>query len=512
MAAIFAPPAPSPATPTRDLKRMAGYLRGQSARHAADRLEHLDWTIKHGKLEDRSAWASRLHDLIHIDGIVEGVRLRKTNPWWFGLLELVRNGWVLLPLVLTWYGISTAVTAYYNFLSRPGNEKLYENTSFVFLWQGGFIDKNQPGDVGELVKVHGVKLADLALADFGLLFILLLLTVAVVAISNLLNARREKQAEELREELTSLLFDSSRQLAAGIGSQDISVNLRQLVGEMQLVREQFAAVVQQWQQDRQAMQDMRTALSTAAGEMRGAADSLKQTGQDFTQTNAELRRLSDRMATSAGNMAGSAVALATTVNDLRTDQQQLTTEDKRLADGQQALLGMEQTLVAEQQNAVAAQVSLKTEVVQAINVMTQRLATISGPVGTLGALKDETQQLVGHFANLTQSQREYVETLKLLSNEQGRMVREMAQLAQPTGQAISNLEHVMRGVWGAANQTVLMLATIPDKLKDHMDAALRQRQAGQLPQAAVAAQGGQAPPLGQAVQPQNQIPWGRPNG
>jgi chromosome segregation ATPase len=94
-------------------------------------------------------------------------------------------------------------------------------------------------------------------------------------------------------------------------------------------------------------------------------------------------------------------------------------------------------------------------------------------VVTLAALKDEITSLAGNIGAITHTQASYTSTLQQISGEQQALVQEMRHIAEPTGQTIANLEQVMRGVWGAANQTVLMLGTLPTRMQANLDSILQ---------------------------------------
>jgi hypothetical protein len=468
---------------------MATYLQKLGASHAASRMEELDRVITNpnASLVEKNAWAANLHDLIHTDGIVEGVRLRKTTPWLLQLLEIVRNVWVLAPLVLTWYGVSKAVDAFHTFLALPGNEEKYQNTSFVFLWQDGF--------GGELAKIQGVKLGDLAFYDFALLLILAILTLVVVFLSNAYNIARERQAENLRDELASVLSSSSIELARSAGSPSVGVNLQQLVAEMQQVRGLFASVVGQWQQDQKAIESLRTELGRAAGEMRTAADTLKATSTEFVNTNTELRRLCGEMASSANKMEASASSLTVSVADLKTQQAYLTGEAQKIVTGLGELSKKQDTMITNMGGVVGGLNNFKTGVETAINGLTSSMAGVSqstrDAVDTLTVYKDETVKMVGMLAQISQYQANYYAALQQLNTEQQALVNDMKQIAQPSAQAMANLSSVMLGVWTEANKTVQLLGSVPARLQQSIDPVLQDHKmaAQSLSQAAQALNG-----------------------
>src|SRR5437016_5771128 len=64
-------------------------------------------------------WASSdVYKMINPDIIVDQVRSQRTTSFIVDMLEWIRNTFIFLPIIVTWYGISQATAAYNELLSE----------------------------------------------------------------------------------------------------------------------------------------------------------------------------------------------------------------------------------------------------------------------------------------------------------------------------------------------------------------------------------------------------------
>src|SRR5437588_3631397 len=141
------------------------------------------------------AWsATDIHQMIDARVIAEQMRAKDIAPWWLRSLEWLRNLLIFLPLVLTWFGISGAVSGYSSYiasiLNNPHSDKTLIQQPFLYLWQQGF-----NGYLPSTLIVGLLTLSRLAFYDFLLLFALFALTAVVNGRMHLRLAKQEQRAE-----------------------------------------------------------------------------------------------------------------------------------------------------------------------------------------------------------------------------------------------------------------------------------------------------------------------------
>jgi hypothetical protein len=438
---------------------MAAYLRNKlHADQAAERLEALDNVVARGNLVERDGWARSMYDRMHIDGIVEGVRLRKTTPWWLMVLEVFRNVLVLVPLVLTWFGISRAIDANYRYLSglALGSEELKaaQQSSFVFLWEGGF--------GGYLAKVGGIKLSTLALYDFFLLAALVGLAFAVALITNWHNNWQEHKAEDLREELTQILYDASRELTTSSGGQSIDTILQGLVLELGRIGGLFAQMVQQ------------------QAAIQGYGDALKTSATTLSTAIGQLQASSTQMAQSSAEIAQNVVVLTGAVTKLDGQQTQLLQSMQTVAQQQVQVIQYENQMMLDQRATLDQLTQLVGGASVKMDAMTQSLQTLDqtarAAVQQFAAVQGEASGVAGLLSDIVQEQKRYKVSMEEHLKAQQALIAYLGQIAQPAANAISNIEIVMRGVWAEANRTVQVLATVAPRLQGAMTPILQEHQ------------------------------------
>src|SRR2546425_1370890 len=203
---------------------------------AANRLFRLSAAVGRAPNSMADAWAANnVQQMIDAHVIAEQMRANDIPGLGLRALEWVRNLLIFLPLVLTWYGISNAVSSYSTFIntitSNPHADKTQLQFPFLYLWQQGF-GGYLPG---------WLVLSRLAFYDFIMLLLLVLLTGIVNIRSNLRTSRKEQEVELLQEELTDALADAALCLTNRRGSQqqagggvDIS---QQLLDQMEKERQ-----------------------------------------------------------------------------------------------------------------------------------------------------------------------------------------------------------------------------------------------------------------------------------
>jgi methyl-accepting chemotaxis protein len=142
-------------------------------------------------------WASSdVYKMINPDIIVERARSQRTTSFIVDMLEWIRNTFIFLPIIVTWYGISQATEAYNKLLSQLLKTNPNQvSQPFLYLWQQGFGGK-LPGIL---------TLSSIGLIDASILVVILILTFTTYFLSNLVTARKERFAHRLYSDLVHTL-------------------------------------------------------------------------------------------------------------------------------------------------------------------------------------------------------------------------------------------------------------------------------------------------------------------
>src|SRR6185437_10365281 len=126
--------------------------------------------------------------LINPDQIVENYKNQPTTDTFISVLEWGRNILIFLPLLVSWFGISQAVSKYSDFVGKHQDQI---TQPFLYLWQTGF--------GGELPS--WLTLGSLAAIDAFLLFLLVTVTIVHTSLADIGRQRRFQAAERLRADL-----------------------------------------------------------------------------------------------------------------------------------------------------------------------------------------------------------------------------------------------------------------------------------------------------------------------
>ena len=156
---------------------------------------------------ETGVWAKAdIYQLINPDSIIEQYRRKRLSPG--GLvqtLELFRNIFIFLPIIVTWLGISQATGAYHALLAQC--LKLCPDQisqPFLFLWEQGF--------GGRIADVF--RLSNIGLIDASILAVIFMLTLFVTLLAIANNRREEREAQHLNTRFVNVLAQSSLALLA----------------------------------------------------------------------------------------------------------------------------------------------------------------------------------------------------------------------------------------------------------------------------------------------------------
>jgi hypothetical protein len=342
---------------------------------AANRLLRLREAVGHAPNSMADAWAmTDIHQMIDARVIAEQMRAKDIPPWWMRGLEWARNLLIFLPLVLTWFGISGAVSGYSAYISsilnNPHADKTLIQQPFLYLWQQGF-----NGYLPKTFILGQLTLSRLAFYDFLLLFALFALTAVVNGRLHLRFASQEQKAELIQEELTDALTDAALCLPRKPGQQQIG-NARD--------------VLEQMEQERQMREQELTALKTMI-------DSMTTSSQNMLNGGMHIQNATDQLRQTLQNLTGP-------VQQIVADQQQILGEMRQISGQQGAAVQNLQQLVADQQQWGAAMQRAAGEIAGAaaslnqlpgkLDQWTAQLVTLVTQLGLeLDAQRGVTQQI-----------------------------------------------------------------------------------------------------------------------
>lgn len=369
------------------LNRLAGELGRSGDIIAARRLLILRAALGNDPAALPEDWATTdIQKVIDPDAIVEGIKSRAVPAQSVRWFELARNSLVLLPLIITWLGIWQSTSAYDALLRTQPTQA---NQTYLYLWQQGF--------QGTLLPIF--KLSNLALADFILLAIILVLTLYVTWRYNLVNTQSEKNAEQLRESLAHTLGDATLCLAKAHRERlekqprdlaDVARYLFQFGQKFQQTSQQFLDEMAEERKRRGDLTAFTTALENMTKEMVSAANSMKQANTDLVKSVQEVlvhAREIPKLVTAANQAVAQLYAMVGTLGKLVDDQGkwrqelqtvlakglgQLTAEQKKAT---QELYNLLDAFIRQQQGALGQQISEQKNAAQDLRNMLNALLT-----------------------------------------------------------------------------------------------------------------------------------------
>lgn len=305
-----------------NLEALANTIQGNDPQ-GANRLRNLRSAVGRGSGNSADAWAaSDVYRLVEPEVIIDRYKNQPKTDSSIVILELLRNCLIFAPLVVTWLGISQAVTKY-NALIASDHNQIYQ--PFLYLWQNGFGDR----------LAGWQTLGSLALIDFSLLFLVLALTIIVYSLSSTIKLKRERAAAELRSSLADALAGAVLCLRTRNWQQptdfvarfdDTAKTFKQaiehLVGRME-------ALAQLQQKDHQTFNDFRQDLATIMGGVSKSVGELKDTDEALRRSIVALTKPTDTVATNLAPLSTSAQEAVnlhkTEIEGLRILLQSLTT-------------------------------------------------------------------------------------------------------------------------------------------------------------------------------------------
>jgi ABC-type transporter Mla subunit MlaD len=147
-------------------------------------------------------------------------------PKILNVAEWIRNVLVLLPITITWYGLSVAAKNYNSLISRSSE---YITEPFLLLWERGF---HNPA-------FAGMKFSHLAIIDFWLLLTIVVITFFVHIWRDLKEVDAESKALQLKRRLDQCIWQLEEKLAKERFRQNTSGQSEELAAAVETFNKQF---------------------------------------------------------------------------------------------------------------------------------------------------------------------------------------------------------------------------------------------------------------------------------
>lgn len=300
-------------TTHQDLQTLADRVE-PSDKALSARLSDLSQAIVGGASTD--TWAStNVRDVISPDYVAARMSRDDNSNKWIDGLEIVRNGLVLLPVAVTWFGIWQAASHYQTYLATNPDEARHP---FLFLWQQAFGGTLHPW----------LTLSHLALIDSLLLGLIFFLTLLVHSLAyshshrNLVDRERDRGAvDSLLADATLILADH-RRAQPGNFVQRFEKMGQGLLDEIGRERQRLDALAQKREKELGDLSVFSAGLTNGAKEMLLAAQALQQANVNLIQGIHALTTPMSNLASGhqhlvqvMGNLSNQLVAV---VNEQRT--------------------------------------------------------------------------------------------------------------------------------------------------------------------------------------------------
>ena len=385
---------------TKDLKAVANTIR-KGDEYAAQRLEDLSLAVSNGI--DENIWAaSNIYQIIEPNDIITSYQNQHVTDKFLSWLELVRNVLIFAPLVVTWYGVSQAVDSYHQLISA---DRAQQQTPFLYLWQDGF---------GHRLPDY-LKLSSLAIADFGILAAVFLLTFGVYFISNIAKSRHERDAEDLRSKLTHALSGATLYLQTKNQQQPTGI-----IAQFEESRKQFAATITE-------LLARITTLATLQ----------EQSIQTFVQFKSDLSTNMSSMSNSAADMKNSTGALQRSIAELLTPTRTLATQ-------QTALVGSIQSAVTLFKEQIAAQAEVIKEQKSSGATLNQVLTSLKTTVDQGKIAAKEMGEFTNRQAGLVTAQTGLVAAMERERDELAKLANNVYTASESLTKFVAETAHFSR--------------------------------------------------------------------
>ncbi len=265
-------------------------------RQGAERLETLDLDANPGGVPGR--WSGvDVFRAIDPPSIVNAVRNTAFESTILAVLEVLRNILVLVPVLLTWWGLRYAADAYAKAVTDPA----LRQEPFLLLWEDHF-GKKPPFSWTE------PTLSEIATWDVGVLALILLATLLIHLGLNVVQARREAVARVLERELQHCVWKAAGKLAQ---STTLPAAILEFRTASQNLLDELAGYNQQIAVSAEARQIETDGLLRFGQEMRHTIGGLNSLHHDIQAMLTGARLISAALSDQLAGLTAGQTALAT---------------------------------------------------------------------------------------------------------------------------------------------------------------------------------------------------------
>jgi hypothetical protein len=293
--------------------------------------------------ESHPGWVETdVYAVIRPEDAVNALRRAWTSDRSLAWLESLRNVLVLVPILLTWFGLMHASASYRALVERDPSQA---QVPFLVLWEQGF-----PSEDGSHSAWSFLTFSHVAMADVAIVAIVIVITWFVHQRANLLQATREREANSLMQRLhgalaeATLTFGTFRAQQRNGGSEHVARMLlnelsaeRARIAELSAERERETANLREFAHD---IKDGAKGFGRHFGEMQSAMDTLADISARFSDQATDLatqhadliaatKSLSHELAGFAG-VQREALARLTAASDLLVENSTQTTANAAL--------------------------------------------------------------------------------------------------------------------------------------------------------------------------------------
>lgn len=222
-------------------------------------LGRLAEAVRDGRQDETRGYAEAIDPRATAEAIIS-----KPSTIW-SILEVARNVLVFSPIAVTWYGLSTAATAYGALIEA---QPALVGRPFLLLWQQGF--ENTPGVL---------PFSILAAIDASLIGVLIILSLLIHTRAELREAGTRTKVLLKESQIRGLIGHALTLASTELGAGESDAVLDAMVAEERRIYERAMEREQQLADLGGAVADLRAATEQLARiaealERRGAADPL----------------------------------------------------------------------------------------------------------------------------------------------------------------------------------------------------------------------------------------------
>lgn len=253
-----------------DIKQLAQRFHNSNT-SLNERLESLALAVQPGA--DPGGWAGvDVLRMLDPAGTAAALRDRPLGDARLARLERWRNFLALLPVLLTWLGLTFAATGYR--MAIEADPALIDRP-FLLLWEEGF----RGYVTGPASLLRFFTLSHVAIGDVLLLSIMLILTWRIHGEMNVVQSGREREAHEVESQLHQVAWQASLELAERTSLATAIERFQEISGaqldELRAERERIGQLADQREREMQDLNSFAQGLTSGTNTLVHYADQVK---------------------------------------------------------------------------------------------------------------------------------------------------------------------------------------------------------------------------------------------